>query len=125
MQAYHSKGLRQLTKNTAPDNTIQKPIVFASKGPPTIKIYYNAIEREAICILHSLEQISHYYFFQRTKCNCYLAIAYIIIQLHIIHQRPRIMNVYHITSKEIQNNLICISRFHGIDILTLFQWRCQ
>ena len=46
---------------------------------------------------------------------------YIIIQLHIIPQRPRIMIVYHMISEEIQDNLICISRFHGIDILTLFK----
>ena len=51
---------------------------------------------------------------------CYLAvayiIAYIIMQLHIIHQRPRIMIVYHMISEVIQNNPICTIRFHGIDI---------
>ena len=60
-----------------------------------------------------------------TQNTCYLAvvyiIAYIIMQLHIIHQRPRIMIVYHMISEVIQNNLICIIRFHGIDIPILFQ----
>ena len=59
---------------------------------------------------------------------CYLAaayiIAYIIMQLHIIHQRPKIMIVYHMISEVIQNNLICIIRFHGIDIPIVFQWGC-
>ena len=40
----------------------------------------------------------------------------IIMQLPIIHQRSRIMIVYHMISEVIQNNLICIIRFHGIDI---------
>ena len=56
------------------------------------------------------------------KGCCYLAIAYITMQLHIIHQGPRIKIAYNMISKEIQNNVICISRFHGIDILILFQW---
>ena len=47
--------------------------------------------------------------------------AYIIIQLHIIHQRPRIMIVYHMISEVIQNNLVCIIRFHGVDIPIVFQ----
>ena len=51
--------------------------------------------------------------------------AYIIIQLHIIHQRPRIMIVYHMISEVIQNNLICIIRFHGVDIPIVFQWGYQ
>ena len=51
--------------------------------------------------------------------------AYIIIQLHIIHQRPRIMIVYHMISEVIQNNLICIIRFHGVDIPIVFQWGHQ
>ena len=51
--------------------------------------------------------------------------AYIIIQLHIIHQRPRIMIVYHDISEVIQNNLICIIRFHGVDIPIVFQWGHQ
>ena len=49
---------------------------------------------------------------------------HVTIKLHIIHQGPRIMIVYKI-SKVIQNKLICISRFHGIDILTIFQWSSQ
>ena len=61
--------------------------------------------------------------------KCYLAVAYIvayiIMQLHIIHQRPRIMIMCHMISDVIQNNLICIIRFHGIDIPILFQWGCQ
>ena len=60
---------------------------------------------------------------------CYLAvgyiIAYIMMQLHIIHQRSRIMIVYYMISEVFQNNLICIIRFHGIDTPTLFQWTCQ
>ena len=55
----------------------------------------------------------------------YFKYAYIIIQLHIIHQRPRIMIVYHMISEVIQNNLICIIRFHGVDIPIVFQWGCQ
>ena len=51
--------------------------------------------------------------------------AYIIIQLHIIHQRPRIMIVYHMISEVIQNNLVCIVRFHGVDIPIVFQWGHQ
>ena len=51
--------------------------------------------------------------------------AYIIIQLHIIHQRSRIMIVYHMISEVIQNNLICIIRFHGVDIPIVFQWGHQ
>ena len=51
--------------------------------------------------------------------------AYIIIQLYIIHQRPRIMIVYHEISEVIQNNLICIIRFHGVDIPIVFQWGHQ
>ena len=48
--------------------------------------------------------------------------AYIIMQLHIIHQRPRIMIVYHMISEVIQNNLNCIISFHGVDIPIVFQW---
>ena len=44
------------------------------------------------------------------------------MQLHIIHQRPRIMIVYHVISEVFQNNLICIIRFHGVDIPIVFQW---
>ena len=51
--------------------------------------------------------------------------AYIIIQLHIINQRPRIMIVYHVILEVIQNNLICIIRFHGVDIPMVFQWGHQ
>ena len=55
-----------------------------------------------------------------TTSVCYLANAYIVMQLQTIHQRPRITIVYHMISEEIQNNLICIIRFYDIDILTLF-----
>ena len=58
-----------------------------------------------VCVLH---------------CNCRE-----IKQLHIIHLGPRIMIVYNMISKEAQNNLVCISRLHGIDILTMLQWGCQ
>ena len=51
--------------------------------------------------------------------------VYIIMQLHIIHQRPRIMIVYHMISEVIQNNLNCIIRFHGVDVPKVFQWGCQ
>ena len=51
--------------------------------------------------------------------------AYIILQLHIIHQGPRIMIVYHMISEVIQNNLICIIRFHGVDVPIVFQWEHQ
>ena len=51
--------------------------------------------------------------------------AYIIIQLHIIHQRSRIIIVYHTISEVIQNKLICIIRFHGVDMPILFQWEHQ
>ena len=51
--------------------------------------------------------------------------AYIIMQLHIIHQRPRIMIVYHMISEVIQDNLVCIIRFHGVDIPIVFQWGHQ
>ena len=44
------------------------------------------------------------------------------MQLHIIHQRPSIMIVYNMISNKMQNNIVSIGRFHGIDILTLFQW---
>ena len=61
-----------------------------------------------------------------------MTVAYIVaiiciyfLQLHIIHQRPRIMIVYHMISEVIQNNLVCIIRFHGVDIPIVFQWGHQ
>ena len=38
---------------------------------------------------------------------------------------PKIMIVYHMISEVIQNNLICIIRFHGVDICIVFQWGCH
>ena len=50
--------------------------------------------------------LNNYIFFYFLK----YAIAYIIImQLHIIHQRLRIMIVFHMVSEVIQNNLIVSS----------------
>ena len=67
---------------------------------------------------HVSSSFSSYYYYILSLCS-------VTLQLHIIHQRPGIMIVYAMTSEVIQNNLISIIRFHGIDIPILFQWGCQ
>ena len=87
-----------------------------AKHPQISSNHFSCISYcEQLCFALTLKKLS--------ESKCYLAIAYIIIimQLHIIHQRPRIMIVYHMMSEVIQNNLICIIRFHGINIPILFQ----
>ena len=47
-------------RNTAPDNTILRPIAFASKGLTSAGQRYSSIIREELGILHALERF-HYY----------------------------------------------------------------
>ena len=49
-------------RDTALDNTILRPIAFASKSPSSTKKRYSDIEREALGILHSLKKFHHYCF---------------------------------------------------------------
>ena len=44
-------------RDKAPDNSIVKPIVFASKSLSNVKRRYSNIEREALGILHRLKKI--------------------------------------------------------------------
>ena len=65
-------------KDTAPDNTILRPITFASKSPTSAKQIYSKIEREALGILHGLEKFHHYCFAREvsiiTSHKCLVAI---------------------------------------------------
>ena len=45
-----------------PDNTILRPIIFASKSLTSMEQRYNNMEREALGILHGLERFHHYCF---------------------------------------------------------------
>ena len=47
-------------KDTLPDNTILQPIAFASKSLTGAEHRYSNIEREALGILHGLENFHHY-----------------------------------------------------------------
>ena len=49
-------------KDTAPDNTILRPITFASKSLTSGEPRYSNTEREALGILHGLERFCHYCF---------------------------------------------------------------
>ena len=49
-------------KGTAPDNTILRPIAFASKSFMGAKQRYSNIQCETLGILHSLEKFHHYCF---------------------------------------------------------------
>ena len=46
----------------APDNTILRPITFASKSLASMKWRYSNIKREALGILHDHERFYHYCF---------------------------------------------------------------
>ena len=46
----------------APDNSILRPIVFATKSLSSAERRYSNIEREALGILHGLEKFHHYCF---------------------------------------------------------------
>ena len=49
-------------RDITPDNTILRPIAFASKSLTSTERGYSNIEREALGILHGLKRFSHYYF---------------------------------------------------------------
>ena len=49
-------------KDTAPDNTILRPIALASKSLTSTECRCINIKREALGILHGLEKIYYYYF---------------------------------------------------------------
>ena len=49
-------------KGIVPDNTILRPITFASKSLTSAEYRYSNIEREALGILHCLEKFHHYCF---------------------------------------------------------------
>ena len=53
---------RTCPRDTAPDNTILRPIVFASKIPTSAEQRYSTIKREALGILHGFERYHHYCF---------------------------------------------------------------
>ena len=49
-------------RDKAPDNSILRPIAFASKSLSNAERRYSNIEREALGILHRLKQFYHYHF---------------------------------------------------------------
>ena len=49
-------------RDTVPDNTILRPIAFASKSQSSMELRYSNIKREAFGILHGLERFCHYCF---------------------------------------------------------------
>ena len=49
-------------RDTAPDNSILRPIAFASKSLTSSERSYSNTEREALGILHDLEKFHHYCF---------------------------------------------------------------
>ena len=49
-------------KYIAPDNTVLRPITFASKSLASAEHRYSNIEREALGILHCLKKFHHYCF---------------------------------------------------------------
>ena len=49
-------------RDKMPDNSILRPIAFASKSPTGEEKRYSNIEREALGILYSLEKFYHYCF---------------------------------------------------------------
>ena len=49
-------------KDIVPDNTILRPITFASKSLTNAEQRYSNIEREALGILHGLKKSHHYCF---------------------------------------------------------------
>ena len=49
-------------RDTAPDDTILRPIAFASKGLTSAEQRYSSIEREVLGLLHCLERFHHYCF---------------------------------------------------------------
>ena len=49
-------------KDTVPDNTILRPIIFASKSLTSAEQRYSNIKREALGIRHGIEKFHHYCF---------------------------------------------------------------
>ena len=64
--------------DAAPDNTILRPMVFATKSLTSAEWRYSNTEREALGILHDLKKFYHYCFAQEvsiiTDHNCLVAI---------------------------------------------------
>ena len=58
-------------KDIAPDNTILRPIAFASKSLASADCRYNNTEREALGILHGLEKFHHYCFAREVSIIIY------------------------------------------------------
>ena len=54
-------------KDTAPDNTILRPITFASKSLTSGEQRYSNIEGEALGILHGLKTFHHYCFVREVR----------------------------------------------------------
>ena len=49
-------------RDTAPDNTVLTPTVFANKRLTSVEGRYSNIKREALGIWHGLERFCHYCF---------------------------------------------------------------
>ena len=49
-------------RDKAPNNSILRPIAFASKSLSSVERWYSNIEREALGILHGLKKFHHYCF---------------------------------------------------------------
>ena len=54
--------MAQVVQGIAPDNSILRPITFASKRLSHAEKRYNNIERETLGILHGLEKFHQYCF---------------------------------------------------------------
>ena len=54
-------------RDMAPDNNILQPIAFASKILPSVKKRYSNMEREALGIVHGLENFHHYCFVRKVS----------------------------------------------------------
>ena len=49
-------------KDEACDNSVLRPVAFASQSQTNTETYYSNIEGEALGILHGLDKFHHYYF---------------------------------------------------------------